>query len=88
MVLQRDRGDALPGKPTNMIGLGVCLLVRRLAVRAAADPEPNRRSCQILALCMSDFSQRGWIRLERKGMVIAESERLAGRARSNPLSSI
>jgi CRP/FNR family cyclic AMP-dependent transcriptional regulator len=30
---------------------------------------------------LSDFSQRGWIRLERKGMVIAESEHLARRAR-------
>lgn len=30
---------------------------------------------------LSDFSQRGWIRLERKGIVIAESEHLARRAR-------
>jgi CRP/FNR family cyclic AMP-dependent transcriptional regulator len=30
---------------------------------------------------LSDFSQRGWIRLERKSMVIADSEHLARRAR-------
>ncbi|MCW2556448.1 MAG: transcriptional regulator, Crp/Fnr family protein [Mycobacterium sp.] len=30
---------------------------------------------------LSDFSQRGWIRLEGKSVVIAESERLAHRAR-------
>jgi CRP/FNR family cyclic AMP-dependent transcriptional regulator len=30
---------------------------------------------------LSDFSQRGWIRLERRSMVIAESEHLARRAR-------
>jgi len=30
---------------------------------------------------LSDFSQRGWIRLERKGMVIADSAHLARRAR-------
>ena len=30
---------------------------------------------------LSDFSQRGWIRLERKGIVIADSEHLARRAR-------
>jgi CRP-like cAMP-binding protein len=30
---------------------------------------------------LSDFSQRGWIRLERKAMVIADSEHLARRAR-------
>jgi CRP-like cAMP-binding protein len=30
---------------------------------------------------LSDFSQRGWIRLERKSIVIAESEHLARRAR-------
>lgn len=30
---------------------------------------------------LSDFSQRGWIRLDRKSMVIADSEHLARRAR-------
>ena len=30
---------------------------------------------------LADFSQRGWIRLERKGMVISDSERLVRRAR-------
>jgi CRP-like cAMP-binding protein len=30
---------------------------------------------------LSDFSQRGWIRLDGKSMVITESEHLARRAR-------
>ncbi|MCV7421285.1 Crp/Fnr family transcriptional regulator [Mycobacterium yunnanensis] len=30
---------------------------------------------------LADFSQRGWIRLERKGMIIADSDQLVRRAR-------
>ncbi|KAA0101864.1 Crp/Fnr family transcriptional regulator [Mycolicibacterium sp. P1-18] len=38
-------------------------------------------SRQTVNKALADFSQRGWIRLERKGMVISDSERLVRRAR-------